>query len=78
MDSRQIWLSKNKDKKLLVETIKNEEIYACKWDDLFKILDIRHKHLIDNLDFKKTIIENLLESNQSTELGIILTKTAMG
>ncbi len=67
---------KNKGKKFLVESIKNYEIYAYKWDDLFKIFDIKHKHLIDNLEFKDTIIENLLENNELDELPTILTNKA--
>jgi len=69
---------KNKGKKFLVESVKNYEIYALKWDDLFKIFDIRHKHLIENLDFKETVIENLMELDSIEELPTILTKSATG
>jgi len=52
---------KAKGQRFLVESVRNYEIYALKWDDLFKIFDIKHKHLIDKLDFKESIIEELSE-----------------
>ncbi|UXX78997.1 ATP-binding protein [Reichenbachiella carrageenanivorans] len=52
---------KNKGKKFLVESVSNYEIYAMTWDDLFKIFDHHHKHLIDNLEFKKSVVEELEE-----------------
>ena len=42
---------KGKGKKFLVESVKNYEIYALKWDDLFRTFDIKHKHLINKLEF---------------------------
>ncbi|MEW7401424.1 ATP-binding protein [Elizabethkingia anophelis] len=68
---------KNKGKKFLVESVKNYEIYAMRWDDLFKIFDIRHKHLIENLDFKETVIENFMESGDIEELPDILTENVL-
>jgi len=53
---------KGKGKKFLVESIKNYEIYALKWDDLFRIFDMKHKHLISKLEFKNSIIEELNEN----------------
>jgi hypothetical protein len=52
---------KGKGKKFLVESVKNYEIYALKWDDLFRTFDIKHKHLINKLEFKNSIIEELKE-----------------
>lgn len=52
---------KAKGQRFLVESVRNYEIYALKWDDLFKIFEIKHKHLIDKLDFKESIIEELSE-----------------
>jgi hypothetical protein len=52
---------KGKGKKFLVEAVKNYEIYALKWDDLFRIFDIKHKHLINKLEFRNSIIEDLNE-----------------
>lgn len=50
---------KNKGKKFLVQSIKNYEIFALTWDDLFKIFENRHKQLINRLEFKTSIIEEL-------------------
>lgn len=70
---------KNKGKKFLVESVRNYEIYAMTWDDLFKLFDHRHKHLIDKLEFKKSIVDELNEkgfqlgkeqSNKLTKLAI--------
>ena len=52
---------KSKGKRFLVEAVRSYEIYAMTWDDLFKIFDIRHKHLIDKLEFKSSILEQLEE-----------------
>jgi len=52
---------KNKGKKFLVEAIKNYEIYALTWDDIFRQFESRHKHLISKLDFKLAIVEELHE-----------------
>ncbi len=50
---------KNKGKKFLVQSIKNYEIFALTWDDLFKIFENRHKQLINRLEFKSSVIEGL-------------------
>jgi Histidine kinase-, DNA gyrase B-, and HSP90-like ATPase len=53
---------KNKGKKFLVKALFNFEIYAFTWDDVFMLFDLRHKFLVDNLEFdKKIIIAELLE-----------------
>jgi hypothetical protein len=49
----------HKGKKFLVEAIKNYEIYALTWDDVFKQFESRHKYLINRLDFKLAVIEEL-------------------
>lgn len=70
----------NKGKKFLVESVRNYEIYAMTWDDLFKLFDHSHKHLIDKLEFKNSIIEELEEkgfeigrdiSDELTKLAVI-------
>ncbi|WP_243349366.1 ATP-binding protein [Parabacteroides sp. FAFU027] len=53
---------KSKGQRFLVESVRNYEIYALKWDDLFKLFDIRHKHLINKLEFKESIIDELSEN----------------
>ena len=50
--------NKSKGKKFLIESVKNYEIYALKWDDLFKTFDLRHNHLIKNLEFKDILLED--------------------
>lgn len=66
--------NKSKGKRFLIESVRNYEIYAMTWDDLFKIFDIKHKHLINKLEFKSSIIENLedkgivINLDTSTEL----------
>ncbi len=52
---------KNKGKKFLVESVRNYEIFALTWDDLFRMFDFAHKHLIDKLEFKDAVIEELEE-----------------
>lgn len=69
---------KNKGQKYLVQSIRNYEIYAMTWDDLFMLFKIKHKHLIDKLEFKSSIIENLEEKgiNFSKDASDELTKIA--
>jgi hypothetical protein len=49
------------------------------WDDLFMLFKIKHKHLIDKLEFKSAVIENLeakgvnLDKDASDELTKITT-----
>lgn len=50
---------KVKGKKFLVQSIRNYEIYAMTWDDLFKLFEIKHNHLINKLDFKEFVIDGL-------------------
>tara|TARA_R100000353_G_C6478328_1_gene188435 strand:- start:289 stop:963 length:675 start_codon:yes stop_codon:yes gene_type:complete len=66
--------NKGKGKRFLVESVRNYEIYAMTWDDLFKVFDIRHNHLINKLEFKNSVIEDLeskgitLDKDKPTEL----------
>lgn len=70
---------KDKGKRYLVEGIKNYEIYVMTWDDIFRIFESRHKHLIDKLEFKNSIIEELEEKGIkfSLETANELTKIAV-
>nr|WP_321355571.1 ATP-binding protein [uncultured Draconibacterium sp.] len=72
---------KSKGKRYLVESIRNYEIYAMTWDDIFKIFESRHKHLIDKLEFRSSVIEELKEkgivlnldtANELTEIAVNL------
>ncbi|KGO91467.1 ATP-binding protein [Flavobacterium subsaxonicum] len=60
----------NRGKRFLVQEVGNYEIYAMTWDDLFRTFSIRHKHLIDKLEFKSAIKEKLEEK------GIVLDRHA--
>lgn len=51
--------NKSKGNRFLVEAVRNYEIYAMTWDDLFKVFDNRHKHFINKLEFKSSIIDDL-------------------
>lgn len=51
---------KEKGKKYLVKGVHNYEIYALTWDDIFMLFDLRHKFLIDNLEFDKEAIKKEL------------------
>lgn len=44
--------------------IKEEiEIYAMTWDDIFQLFEIKHRFLLDKLDFDKNIIEEAIKLN---------------
>ena len=66
----------NKGKRFLVQSINNFEIYAMTWDDLFKQYKHRHRNLVDKLEFKNTIKEELKLKgiNFDKELSDSLTK----
>jgi hypothetical protein len=49
---------KNKGKKFLVESVKNYDIYALTWDDVFRCFDVKHMSILNALEFKDTIIED--------------------
>lgn len=65
-------------KKFLVNKIENYEIYALTWDDLFQVFNIKHRYLIDKLNFDKTAIQeefklkgielNSMSSDKITEI----------
>ncbi len=61
---------KNKGKKFLVQSIRNYEIYAMTWDDIFTDYRLKNKHMVDKLKFKDTVLEEL------KELGVSLDKDA--
>jgi hypothetical protein len=48
-----------KNKKFLVQEIGSFEIYVVTWDDIFRIFEIKHNHLIGKLEFKTEIKEHL-------------------
>jgi hypothetical protein len=47
---------KDKGKKFLVHQSGKYEIYAMTWDDLFRTFEIKHKYLLEKLDFDKNAI----------------------
>ena len=46
-----------RNKRFLVHTKEQFEIYAMTWDDIFQLFEIRHEYLLSKLDFDKNIIE---------------------
>ena len=50
----------NHNKKFLIHKKGKSEIYAIKWDELFKMFQIRHKYLIEKMEFRHEILEELL------------------
>jgi hypothetical protein len=54
-----------KGKRFLVHAIQRCEIYAMTWDDLFKQYKNRHRNLVDKLEFKDTIREELISKGIS-------------
>ncbi len=65
-----------KGKRFLVHAIDRCEIYAMTWDDLLKQYRNRHKNLVDQLEFKDSIKEELKakDINFDKELSSKLTK----
>lgn len=59
---------KVKGKRFLVESVNNYEIYVMTWDDVFRTFESRHKHLIDKLEFKNSVIEELEEKGITLNL----------
>ena len=47
----------DKNKRFLVHIKEQFEIYAMTWDDVFQLFEIKHRFLLDKLDFDKKIIE---------------------
>lgn len=42
----------------LVRSVKNCEIYALTWDDVFKIFELRHSFILDKLKYNRDLILN--------------------
>lgn len=57
----------DKGRRFLVYKQRNFEIYAMTWDDLFKGFDIRHKHLLDKLQYNKSRLLKELELKVNSE-----------
>lgn len=72
--------NKNKGKQFLVESTRNYEIYALKWDDLFQIFNNKHRHLINKLDYQSDILETLTERGfeLNSEMSDELTALSIG
>jgi len=51
---------KDKSKRYLVQQAGRYEIYALTWDDLFRTFEIKHKYLLDKLEYDKTAIHEHL------------------
>ena len=45
----------DKNKRFLVHMKEQFEIYAMTWDDIFQLFEIKHRFLLDKLDFDKMI-----------------------
>lgn len=48
---------KDKSKRYLVQQAGRYEIYALTWDDLFRTFEIKHKYLLDKLEYDKSAIQ---------------------
>lgn len=51
---------KDRGNKFLVYQQRNFEIYAMTWDDVFKNFEIRHRYLLDKLNYDKSILQKEL------------------
>lgn len=51
---------KEKNRRFLIKSAYNYEIYAYSWDDIFQLFEIRHSFLADNLNFNKDAIRQQL------------------
>ena len=58
----------DKNKRFLVHTKEQFDIYAMTWDDIFQLFEIKHRYLLDKLDFDKATIEEEIKlySNNRT------------
>ena len=52
---------KDKGSKFLVYQQGNFEIYAMTWDDVFKSFEIRHRYLLDKLNYDKAVLQKELD-----------------
>lgn len=70
----------DKGKPGLVLQVKNYEVYALTWDDIFKGFDLRHSFMLDKLKFdRETLSQELManQNEQNRETANNLTKTAL-
>ena len=58
---------KTKGKKFLIQSIRNFEIYAMTWDDVFTDYRLKNKHMVDKLKFKNTVLEELKDAGVSLD-----------
>ncbi len=64
-----------KNKRFLVYSVKNYEIYAMTWDDVFKLFELNHSYILEKLNFTteaiaeevKTVKHSVAESNTITQ-----------
>lgn len=49
---------KSKGKKFLVESVKNYDIYALTWDDIFRCFEVKHMNILNSLEFKDSILDD--------------------
>lgn len=61
---------RDKGKKFLIYSVKNYEIYAMTWDDIFTDYRLKNRHMVDKLKFKNTVLEELKDA------GVFLDKEA--
>ncbi|MEA3451717.1 MAG: ATP-binding protein, partial [Bacteroidota bacterium] len=53
---------KDKGKRFLIYQAGNYEIFAMTWDDIFRSFEIKHRFLLDKLDYDKKLLNNELQS----------------
>jgi hypothetical protein len=51
----------DKGRMFLVHLVEKYEIYIMTWDDVFRNFEIRHRYLLDKLEFDKTAIQEELK-----------------
>jgi hypothetical protein len=52
---------KDRGKRHLVRSVDKYEIFVMTWDDVFRTFDVRHRYLLDKLEFDKKAIEAELD-----------------
>lgn len=70
----------DKGKMYLVHQVDKYEIYAMTWDDVFRNFEIRHKYLLEKLEFDKTAIQeelNLQGISIGREASDVITKKVL-
>lgn len=58
---------RDKGKKFLIYSVKNYEIYAMTWDDIFTDYRLKNRHMVDKLKFKNTVLEELKDAGVSLD-----------